>query len=168
MLHCRQAEGRSDMKLTLHEHNDLKALLEPYCSDTLVRRMKNYIQHGSVTTYDHCRSVARVSYWLNSRLHLGSDKKALVAGAILHDFYLYDWHTQSAKNCLHGFTHPVKACDNAVHHFHINEKEQNIIRSHMWPLTLVHPPMCREAVIVCIADKYCSLSETLFHRGKSA
>ena len=35
----------------------------------------------------------------------------------------------------------------------------------MWPLTIV-PPMCKEAWIVSVADKYCSTMETLgFHKG---
>ncbi len=152
------------MKLTFNEKKHFHTLLMRYHSDELVARMKDYVQHGSVSTYDHCIRVAATSYWLNKRFHLGADEQALMTGAMLHDFYLYDWHNQSLDNGLHGFTHPAKACDNAVEHFDINEKEQNIIRSHMWPLTLVHPPKCREAAIVCIADKYCSLEETLFLR----
>ena len=46
----------------------------------------------------------------------------------------------------------------------LNDKERNIIRSHMWPLTITAVPACREAVIVCIADKWCSLVETLLYR----
>ena len=42
--------------------------------------------------------------------------------------------------------------------------EKDIIKKHMWPLTIV-PPVCREAWIVTMADKYCSLMETLrLHR----
>jgi hypothetical protein len=37
--------------------------------------------------------------------------------------------------------------------FDLTEKERNIIRGHMWPLTLVHPPKSKEAILVCLADK---------------
>lgn len=37
--------------------------------------------------------------------------------------------------------------------------ERNIISRHMFPLTVV-PPMCREAWLVCLADKYCAVKET--------
>jgi hypothetical protein len=50
--------------------------------------------------------------------------------------------------------------------FHVGKKEQDIIRTHMWPLTLHTVPRSREAVIVCMADKWCSLQETIFMRKK--
>jgi signal peptidase II len=39
-------------------------------------------------------------------------------------------------------------------------KEKNIIARHMFPLIPV-PPQCREAWIVCLADKWCALGETV-------
>ena len=45
--------------------------------------------------------------------------------------------------------------------YNINEKEEHIIRSHMWPLTVTKLPKSREAVIVCIADKLTSATETI-------
>ena len=153
------------MRLSRREHGELKQLLEAYDSDPRVQEMKNYIQHGAVTTYMHCINVARVSYWMNRRWNLKADEKVLAVSAFLHDFYLYDWHTDSEG--LHGFYHPGIACRNAVNHFHINEHVQNIIRSHMWPLTFTVLPLCREAWIVCMADKYISTKETLLNRRKA-
>lgn len=152
------------MKLTKMERKHLDALLENYRSNPRVQEMRNYIQHGAVSTYEHVESVALMSFWLNRRLCLGSNEKALVEGAFLHDFYLYDWHT--ASQGLHGFYHPGIACRNAVAHFHVDKRVQNIIRSHMWPLTLTVLPMCREAWIVCLADKCISAKETLCQRRK--
>ena len=129
-----------------------------------INETKNYIQHGSISTYDHVESVTRVSYWMNRRFHLGANEKRLVIGAFLHDFYLYDWHKDSEG--LHGFYHPGIACRNAVEQFEIDKNVQNIIKSHMWPLTITSLPLCREAWIVCMADKYISTKETLLCRRK--
>ena len=69
---------------------------------------------------------------------------------------------------MHGVSHPGSACVNAKRYFQITKKEQNIIQSHMWPLTFRHVPTCREAVIVCLADKYCAVVESMFRRAKAA
>ena len=48
--------------------------------------------------------------------------------------------------------------------FDLNDKEMAIIRSHMWPLTLFHPPQSKEAVVVMMADKYCAVREMVFRK----
>jgi uncharacterized protein len=44
--------------------------------------------------------------------------------------------------------------------YRLTDREQEIIKKHMWPLTIV-PPTCREAWIVSMADKWCSTLETI-------
>lgn len=152
------------MVLSRVEHQRLRWLMARYRNHDDVQRMKAFIQHGAVTTYDHCKSVAYISFWINRRLGLRADERALVTGAFLHDFYLYDWHKKDRSRGLHGFTHPKVACENARMRFQIGWKEQKIILSHMWPLTFLSVPVSREALIVCIADKYCALLETVLQR----
>lgn len=85
----------------------------------------------------------------------------------LHDFYLYDWHTdENHEHPLHGFRHPEIARQNARRYFHVEKQTQDVIRCHMWPLTLTQVPVSRAAILVCIADKTCSLYETLFLRRR--
>ena len=153
------------MNLTNLERIHLNGLLEEYKRNPKVQEMKRYIQHGSISTYEHCVSVTRVSYWLNKRLHLGADEKTLVTGAFLHDFYLYDWHdTGDGSHRLHGYRHADRACDYAVKVFSVNKEIQKIIKCHMWPLNISRLPLTRAALIVCLADKYCSTIETFFMR----
>lgn len=130
-------------------------------------RTKLYIQHGNMTVNDHVLSVARYSIALDDWLHAHSSRKELIRGALLHDYFLYDWHKPDAEHPhrLHGFYHPGVALKNASEEYDLTERERDIIKKHMWPLTMV-PPMCREAWIVTTADKWCSLLETLhMHRG---
>lgn len=100
------------MQLSEIEREQLYAIVEKYDHHPDVQRMREYIQHGSVTTYQHCKNVALVSFWLNRRLHLHADETSLAVGALLHDFYLYDWHTTGTFHGLrrlfemHGFSHP--------------------------------------------------------------
>jgi uncharacterized protein len=145
----------------MRHSNNLKSIVS---GSMALLPMKDFAQHGRVSTYDHCRRVARLSLRINRRLRLHADKAALLRGAMLHDFYLYDWHEPGMSHRLHGFTHPARAAENAVRLFHIGRREQDMIRRHMWPLTITAVPNSREGWILCLVDKYCSLMETLFMR----
>ena len=127
---------------------------------------RGFIQHGDVSVYVHVCSVARASLAAADALaHVGLrvDRSSLLRGALLHDYFLYDWHNPENGHRLHGFSHPYTACRNAEVDFDLTPRERNIIRHHMFPFVPV-PPTCREAWIVCMADKWCALRETVAGR----
>lgn len=135
------------------------------------RSTKAHIQHGTMTVHNHCVDVARYSLLLNKKLRIGCNKHDLIRGALLHDYFLYDWHDKEYlehRQRLHGFHHPFTALRNAGKEYQLNDTQREIIKKHMWPLTVV-PPTCREAWVVTAADKYCSLMETVgIHKGHGA
>ena len=108
----------------------------------------------------HCINVAQTAYFMSHRLHIKVHERDLIRGALLHDYFLYDWHDKCLKNSIHGFTHPGKALKEASKDFELTKIEKDMIRSHMFPLT-VRPPKYREGVLLCIADKLCALQETI-------
>ena len=99
---------------------------------------------------------------LADKLKIRVKRRDMIRGALLHDYFLYDWHDKDHINPfkLHGFFHPGRALKNATRDFELTEREKDIIRKHMWPMTVILP-MCREAWIVTVADKWVSLKETL-------
>ena len=101
-------------------------------------RMKSYIQHGNMTVNAHVMNVARYSISFCEKLHIPCNKRDLIRGALLHDYFLYDWHVPDKENPhkLHGFYHPGVALRNASLEYELTEREKNIIRRHMWPLTV--------------------------------
>ena len=116
-------------------------------------------------------NVAKYSLAISEKLHIPCEKKDLIRGALLHDYFLYDWHTPDhiSPHKLHGFYHPGRALHNAQKEYHLTPREKDIIKKHMWPLTISAVPMCREAWIVTMADKWCSLMETFHvHKGHGA
>ncbi len=123
-----------------------------------VQRMKNYIQHGKTSTFDHSMVVAFKSFRLCRRLNL--DYRSASRGGLLHDLFLYDWHDKKARGSLHGFHHPSTALKNASSIFSLSDKEKDIIKKHMWPLTVV-PPKSREAYVICYFDKVCTSKEVV-------
>ena len=141
-------------------------LLKENASDILhsenFQKTRYHIQHGTMPVYRHCLDVAKQSIQINKALGLGCSERDLIRGALLHDYFLYDWHDKNRENYqkLHGFYHPDIALKNARKEYHLTRREEDIIKKHMWPLTVV-PPLCREAWVVTAADKYCSLLETL-------
>ena len=145
--------------------NELQKILDNLESNDVVQEMKKYNQHGNVSTYEHCRNVAKLSYKINKLFSMNADLDVLLVGAMLHDFYLYDWHCEdNGEHRLHGFKHARTARDNAKKHFDIDDATSHVIYSHMWPLNLGRVPRTKEAWIVCVADKYISLYETIFRR----
>lgn len=149
--------------LSEEEKAEIRAILASYLDDELVQSMKQYIQHGSVTTYEHCLAVVYKSYEVArdtgalGRINLPATLRA----ALLHDFYLYDWHEKDKSHALHGYHHARRAMNNARERFGIGGLEQSIIFSHMWPLNITRIPKTREAWIVTIADKIVATSETI-------
>lgn len=150
------------MKMSHKEEMHFFAILDEVIGHEKVQDMKKYIHHSDISTFHHCLRIAYYSYYIARRLPGKFDLKSLVRGAMLHDLYLYDWHKPEDWHKLHGFHHPEIALKNARQYFKLNKKEADIIYNHMWPLTLSQMPGCREAVLVCLVDKCCSLGET-FH-----
>lgn len=113
----------------------------------------NDINHHNTTRYDHCLKVSYYSYKVAKALKL---KYAEVArGGLLHDFFsdrtvYHDKALEKVK--LYTTEHPKLAVLNAKEHFDITEVEEDIIRSHMFPIDIKIPKYA-ESWIVSSIDK---------------
>ena len=150
-------EEKKYIELKLQEFNNNEKFVET----------NNFVQHGFFSVYDHSINVARLSLKIANTINFKTiNKNKLIRGALLHDYFLYDWHsnndTKEEKKMkrLHASTHPKRALKNALKDYELSGRERNIIESHMFPINPSIPPKCKEAWIVCFADKVCSLNET--------
>jgi len=131
-------------------------------------KLKEHYHHNS-SIYEHVMDVAYFSYKACKVLKL--DYHSAARGALLHDFFLYDWRNHDVPDLpvdkFHGIEHPKIALTNAEKHFILNDIEKDIVVKHMWPLTLV-PPKYKESFIVSFADKYLASKEfvTKFKKDK--
>ena len=109
------------------------------------RSTRSHVQHGNMTVNDHSMNVAKYSLAISEKLHIPCEKKDLIRGALLHDYFLYDWHTPDhiSPHKLHGFYHPGRALHNAQKEYHLTPREKDIIKKHMWPLTNSADHKCR-------------------------
>lgn len=120
------------------------------------RELKSIVHHGN-NRLNHINRVAKMSLYISTKL--GLDFISCTRGAILHDFFTTsDISKNDTKYNSFLKNHPVLALKNAKKYFDINEKEENIILSHMYPLTK-DKPLCSEAKVVCICDKIISVYE---------
>lgn len=153
-------EGSIKLKMKLEvdssSYIEFKNYICDLIQDEAVLSMKNFIQHSNITCLEHSIDVSYNSYLVCKGLRL--DCRSAARGGLLHDFFLYDWHSATPGHRLHGFTHSGKALKNADEKFDLNEIEKDIIGKHMWPLTL-RMPRFKESFVVTFVDKYCSLME---------
>ena len=119
-----------------------------------VARLSEYNHHNGKTRLDHVKEVAWISFAWGKRFSL--DCRSMVRGALLHDLFFYDWLCEGPR--LHGLRHPAIALGNAHKITTLSRKEEDIIKKHMWPLTLV-PPCYAESLIVCMVDTFCSIRD---------
>ena len=147
--------------ITNNESEYLSAV-RSVASGTLLATEDTYTQHGNTSCLLHSLAVAYYSCKLAEKLgaHRFSIRE-LIRGALLHDYFLYDWHVKPfhEENGLHGFSHPLTAWQNATRDYTLTKREQDIIRKHMFPLTLTKIPRYRESWIVTTVDKWLSLYE---------
>lgn len=138
-----------------------QALLLKLRTDENISKMREFPHHGTITVYDHSLNVVLTSLKIAEKLSLDQKQKEnIIVGGMLHDFFLYDWHEgRIREDGIHCWLHPKVALQNASKHFELNKNQKNIIRSHMFPATLLHPPLCKEAWIVSAADKICAVKE---------
>ena len=119
-----------------------------------------YIQHGTTNIQDHTISVACMCVKLTRVFHLQKyDHYDLIRGALLHDYFLYDWHVKDEnRKGLHGYTHASEAVQRAAEDFSVTPRMASAMKTHMWPLNIAIPHT-REAWILTTADKICSFNE---------
>lgn len=125
-----------------------------------VQEMKQYNHHSQTNCFEHSMHVSYYNYKICKLLNL--DARAAARAGLLHDMFLYDWHDykQAEGERLHGFEHPRKSLRNARTYFPISLKEADMIKKHMFPLTL-SLPRYKESYVIVLTDKFCSSCEVM-------
>jgi uncharacterized protein len=121
------------------------------------RKLMDYHHHEN-SIYQHNIDVAYLAYRMGKALKL--KEKDIIRGALLHDFFHYNWRTHGPDNGKkHAWEHPRISLRNARRYFGpLTPVEKDIIIKHMWPLSLV-PPFFPESFIVTLADKIIASKE---------
>lgn len=137
---------------------EFKKIIKDLVTNKKVLEMKKYRQHFDVSCFEHCYEASYICYKICKKLNW--DYVSLVRAAMLHDMFLYDWRSKDNReiNHWHAFYHGKISCKNALKEFDLSQKEQDIIKHHMWPVTLKFPTS-KEGFLLTFVDKYCALKE---------
>lgn len=148
------------MILSELERQELENLYQDFLNNEKILKMKDIPMHRGSNCYIHSFKVAKLAIKRALR-HKVVDLKAVLVGAILHDYYLYDWRVDKDKKMRHLKDHPYIAIKNAEEDFDIDEDVKKIIKSHMWPINIKDFPSSKEARIVTLADKAVAFEEAM-------
>ena len=105
--------------------------------------------HHKINRLVHSKRVSYYSYKICKKL--GFDYVSAARGGLLHDFFLNKYNTKNSWKLL--ISHPSIALNNAKKHFVLSDKEKNIIKCHMFPVSISVFPKYRESVVVSLVDK---------------
>lgn len=114
------------------------------------------IEHHGVTRYEHSLKVSYYSYKIARALKL--DYEDAARAGLLHDFFLSSQERTAKDRFLSTFKHPKIAVENAINEFGINSREEDIIKTHMFPINLSVPRYC-ESWLVSLVDKIIGINE---------
>jgi uncharacterized domain HDIG len=127
--------------------------IEKIVSNRKFKKLENEIHHHTSNRLKHCMDVSYISYKICKGLKL--DSKSAARAGLLHDFFLNDEFNNKATRLL---THGEQSIINANKITTLNEKEKDIISSHMFPIGGT-VPKCPESVIVDLVDDYVAFKE---------
>ena len=118
------------------QHAKLRRNLRKHGGDILqsgnFKSTNSFIQHGSVSVHSHSIRVAECSLKLEKfleKLGIHCHERDLVRGALLHDYFLYDWHDKYSHEKLHGFHHPNVALENASREYQLTPREREVLQA---------------------------------------
>ena len=114
------------------------------------------IEHHGISRFDHSLKVSYYSYKIAKILHLDYEQTAV--GGLLHDFFLSPENRTQKERMKSVFTHPKQAVEMARTQFELTKKEEDMIRSHMFPINLSVPKYA-ESWIVSMVDKCVATNE---------
>ncbi len=140
-----------------YKNSEFHRIVKPLLDSCPFEETKKNKHHG-ITRYEHSMRVAYFSYIVTKFLRL--DYKETTEAALLHDFFTDEVKDNNGIARLRQ--HPSFAVENAKKYFELSDKQEDIIKTHMFPVTFT-PPKYLESWIVDLVDDVASIYE----RGKT-
>ena len=140
---------------------DFDSIAEEIINSERYQSLKSENHHG-LSRYDHSLRVARNTYRISKKMKL--DYVSATRGALLHDYFTNEEY-RNTKGIKKYSMHPVIALNNAIREYKLNETEENVIVSHMYPMGKTKPN-CKESWLVTGVDKSVAIYECARYKFK--
>ena len=137
--------------MTINKEVEFNNIVSDILKNESFIELKYEIHHG-ISRLDHSLNVARLTYNTCKKMKI-KNYNEITRAALLHDFF-----KSSEINGNSFINHPKKALDNSKNNFEISSIQENIIVSHMFPMTKTIPKNIG-SWIVTLADKMVALYE---------
>jgi len=140
--------------MSLEKNQEFDHLVKDILDKNEFKALDHELHHG-ISRYGHCVRVAKSTYYLAKKFHW--DYEAITRAALLHDFFT-DEQLENENIMKTWCLHPVVALENSKKYFDLNERQENIIVSHMFPTCKVMPKYKESWLVTCV-DKGVSFYE---------
>lgn len=139
----------------MNRYNDIEfnKIIQPILSNKEFLKTQNIVHHNT-TRFDHSLRVAYYTYKVSKALKL--DYKDTTEAALLHDFFIDEVKDKNMIQRLRQ--HPMCAVNNSLKYFDLNDKQIDIIKTHMFPVTFT-PPKYLESWLVNLVDDIAAIYE---------
>ena len=145
------------MLYTIKRDKEYKKIVKDIFRNVEFKKLYN-IEHHGISRMEHSIKISYYSYKIAKKL--GMDYVSVARGGLLHDFFLDGDERNIKRKFLDTFTHPKKALHTSTINFECNNKERNIIVSHMFPIYLSIPKY-KESILVNLVDKVIGAKELI-------
>ncbi len=142
--------------------NEFSDIIIEFLQNSEYIKLNNFYQHINISRLTHSINVAYITYILCKKFKL--NYISATKGAMLHDFFLYDWKQKNESPLKHSLNHPKFALKNSKKIFAVDKIMEDCILNHMWPLGKF--PKTNEGRIVQLADKYSTTYEVIIQFSK--
>jgi len=145
------------MLYLIRKDKEYKKIVKDIFRNVEFKKLYN-IEHHGISRMEHSIKISYYSYKIAKKL--GMDYVSVARGGLLHDFFLDGDERTGKRKFLDTFSHPKRALSTSIDNFCVNEIEQNIIVSHMFPIYFSLPKY-KESLLVNLVDKIIGAKELL-------
>lgn len=139
---------------TFYPNEEFNNIIYPIVSNSEYQKTKECAHHG-MNRYDHMIRVAYYSYKITKFCHLNYE--STTKAAVLHDFFFDEYQDKKTRVLVN---HPDMALANSLKYFELTDLEQDIIKSHMFPIGKSVPKYLESWLVDLVDDFVCLYERT--------